>query len=194
MVQKHSYASNWGEWERWFNFYFTLLKKMNLNPVFCLTGKRVKWFFTKEDTWMAQKKIYMTWCSTSLLTRKMRIETPIRYHHISTRMLKLKRLKSTIRQSVQPLSQSNFLWPHGLQHARFPCLTPTPRNSSNSCPLSQWCHPTISSSVIAFSSCLQSFWVSGSIPMSQLFTSDGQSTGASASASALQWIFRVDFL
>ena len=79
---------------------------------------------------------------------------------------------------------SNSLQPHGLQHARLPCLSPTPGAYSNSCPLSQWCHPTISSSVIP-SSCLQSFPTSGSFLMSQLFTSDGQSIGASASASVL---------
>ena len=79
---------------------------------------------------------------------------------------------------------SNSLQPHGLQHAGFPCSSPTPRTFSNSCRLSWWYHPTISSSVISFSSCLQSFPVSGSFPMSQ-FISHGQSTGASAAASFL---------
>ena len=80
---------------------------------------------------------------------------------------------------------SNSLRPHGLQHARLPCPSPTPRACSNSCSSSQWYRPTISSSVIPFSSCLQSFLASGSFPMSQFFTSDGQSIGASASASVL---------
>ena len=80
---------------------------------------------------------------------------------------------------------SDSLWPHGLQHARPPCPSPTPRACSNPCPLSQWCHPTISSSVIPFSSCPQSFPASGSSQMSQLFVSDGQSIGVSASASVL---------
>ena len=80
---------------------------------------------------------------------------------------------------------SNSLWPHGMQHARPTCLSPTPGVYSNSCPLSWWCHPTISSSVIPFSSRLQSFPASGSFQMSQLFTSGGQSIGASASASVL---------
>ena len=75
--------------------------------------------------------------------------------------------------------------PHGLQQARLLCPSPSLRVCSNSCPLSQWHHPTISSSVIPFSSCLQSFPVSGSFPMSQLFISGGQSIGASASASIL---------
>ena len=80
---------------------------------------------------------------------------------------------------------SDSLWPHGLQHARLPCLSPTPGASSNSCPSSQWCHPTISSSVIPLSSCLQSFPALGSFPISQFFTSGGQSIGVSASASVL---------
>ena len=75
---------------------------------------------------------------------------------------------------------SHSLPPHGLPHARLLCLSPSPRVCSNSCPLNQWCHPTISSSVIPFSSCLQSFPASGSFPMSQLFVSDGQSIGASS--------------
>ena len=80
---------------------------------------------------------------------------------------------------------SDSLQPHGLQHARPPCPSPTPRIYSNSCPLSQWCHPTISSSVVPFSSCLQSFPASGSFLMSQFFASGGQSIGVSASASVL---------
>ena len=75
--------------------------------------------------------------------------------------------------------------PHGLQQARFPCPSPTPGACSNSCPSSQWCHPTISSSVVSFSSCLQSFPTTGSFPMSQFFTSGGHSIGVSASASVL---------
>ena len=77
------------------------------------------------------------------------------------------------------------LWPHGLQHTRLPCPLPTPGAWSNSCPSSWWCHPTILSSVIPFSSCLQSFPASGSFPMSQFFASGGQSTGVSVSASVL---------
>ena len=76
---------------------------------------------------------------------------------------------------------SDSLWPHGLQHARLLCLSPTPTACSNSCPLSQWCHPAISSSVVPFSSCLQSFPASGSFLMSWLFASGSQSIGASTS-------------
>ena len=75
--------------------------------------------------------------------------------------------------------------PHGLQHTRPPCPAPTPRVYSNSCPLSQWCHPTISSSVVPFSSHLQPFPASGSFSMSQFFTSGGQSIGVSTTASVL---------
>ena len=80
---------------------------------------------------------------------------------------------------------SNSLWPHGLQHTRPPCPSPTPGACSNSCPSSQWCHPTISSSVLPFSSCLQSFTASRFFPMSQFFTSGGQSMGVSTCASVL---------
>ena len=80
---------------------------------------------------------------------------------------------------------SNSLWPHGLQHVRPPCLSPTPGVYSNSCPLSQWCHPTISSYVIPFSSHLPSFPASGSFPLNQFFASGSQGIGVSASASIL---------
>ena len=87
--------------------------------------------------------------------------------------------------------ESNSLRPHGLQHARPPCPSPTPGVYSDSYPLSQWCYPTISSSVVPFS-CLQSFPASGSFQMSQLFASGGQSIGVSASASGLI-SFRMDW-
>ena len=96
-------------------------------------------------------------------------------------------------KEIKPLSLVQFsrsvmfdsLRPHGLQHTRPPCPSPTPGVYSNSCPSSRWCHPTISSSVILFSSCLQSFPTSRSFQMSQFFTSGGQSIGVSASASVL---------
>ena len=90
---------------------------------------------------------------------------------------------SSVQFSRSVLSDS--LWPHGLQHARPPCPSSTPGVYSNSSPLSKWCYPTISSSVVPFSSHLQSFPASGSFQMSQFFTLGGQSTGASASASVL---------
>ena len=81
--------------------------------------------------------------------------------------------------------QSDSLWPHESQHARPPSPSPTPGVYSNSCPLSQWCHPAISSSVVPFSSCPQALPASGSFQVSQLFTWGGQSIGVSASASVL---------
>ena len=91
-------------------------------------------------------------------------------------------------QSVAQFSSSvisDSLWPHGLQHSRLPCLPPTSWACSNSYLSSQWCHPTFSSSVVPFSSRLQSLPVSGSFPMSQFFASDGRSIRVSASASVL---------
>ena len=92
--------------------------------------------------------------------------------------------------SVMPDS----LGPHGLQHTKPPCPSPTPGVYSKSCPLSQWCHPTISSSVIPFFSHLQSFPASGSFQMSKFFASGGQSIGVSAQHQLFQWIFRTDLL
>ena len=95
---------------------------------------------------------------------------------------------------------SNYFWPQELQHSRPPCPSPTPRVYPNSYPLSQWCHPTITSSVFPFYSCPQSFPASGSFPMSQLFPSGGQSIGVSTSTSVppmntQDWSsFRMDWL
>ena len=89
-----------------------------------------------------------------------------------------------ISHSIQSVV-SNSLWPHGLQQARLSCPTATPIACSNLCPLSQWCHPTISSSIIPFSYCLQFFPLLGSFPISQFFASGGQTIGASTLASVL---------
>ena len=93
---------------------------------------------------------------------------------------------------------SDSLRPHELQHTRLPCPSPSPRACSNSCPLSQWFHPTILSSVISFSSCLQPFPTSGSFLMSQLFTSGGQIIEASAISPSNEYsgliCFRMDWL
>ena len=86
---------------------------------------------------------------------------------------------------------SNSLWLHEPQHARPPCPSPTPGVCPNPCPLSRWCHPTILSYVIPFSSCPQSFPASGSFQMSQLFASGGQ--GIELHHQSFQWIFRVEF-
>ena len=96
--------------------------------------------------------------------------------------------------------RSNSLWPQGLQHSRLPCPSLSLGVCSNSCPLSQWCHPTISSSVTPFSSCLQSFPASGSFPVSQFFASGGQNIEHSDSTSILPMnnpgliSFRFDWL
>ena len=98
-------------------------------------------------------------------------------------MLPDKKYISSVQFSCSVMSDT--LWPHGLQQARPPCPSPTPRVYSNTCPLSRWCHPTISSSVVPFSSHLQSFPASGSFPVSQVFSSDGQDIRTSASALVL---------
>ena len=107
---------------------------------------------------------------------------------------------ASVTNSVQSLSRVRLFATPWLQHARALCPSLTPRAYSNSCPLSQWCHPTISSSVIPFSCHLQSFPASRSLPMSQFFTWDGQNIGAAASASVLptdfhsQGVAKVSFL
>ena len=108
------------------------------------------------------------------------------HFHLSTLKIKFCLIYLTL-SSVQfnHSVMSDSLRPHGPQHARPPCPSPTPGVYSNSCPLSQWCHSAISSSIIPFSSCLQSFPASGSFPMSWFFTSGGQSIGVSAWASVL---------
>ena len=94
-------------------------------------------------------------------------------------------ISSELSVQFSPSVMSDSLRPHELQHTRPPCPSPTPGVHPNSCPSSQWCHPTISSSVIPFSSCPQSLPASGSFPMSQFFAWGGQSTGVSALASVI---------
>ena len=89
---------------------------------------------------------------------------------------------------------SDTLQPHGLHHARLPCPSPTPGSYSDSCPLSRWCHPTISSFVVPFSSHLQSFLASGSFPVSQFITSGGQILEFQLRHQSFQWIFKTGFL
>ena len=115
---------------------------------------------------LSPKILSQLWVSVSVLALWLHIYLPLRL-----------RTCCSVQFSCSVVSKS--LWPHGLQHARPPCPSPTPGAYSNSCPLSRWCHPTISSSVIPFSSHLQSF------QMSQFFASGGQSIGVSASASFL---------
>ena len=113
---------------------------------------------------------------------------PQHFHHPKVKPVSLSSQSTCSPPSAPQFSRSvmsNSLQPHGLQEARPPCLSPTPGVHSNSCPSRQCCHPTISSSVIPFSSCLQSFPASGSFPMSRFFALGGQSIGASVLASVL---------
>ena len=130
-----------------------------------------------------------------ILWRRERLSTPVVWpgefpglysHRIAkslTRLINFHFQFSSVQFSRSVVSDS--LWPQELQHARPPCQSPTPRVYPNLCPLSQWCHPTISSSVMPFSSCPPSFRASGSFQMSQLFAPGGQSIGVSASTSVL---------
>ena len=125
----------------------------------------------------------------------MKLQSPTQLSHWATISIpnKVTTNKQTNRIDIYQFSSvqfnlsvvSNSLWPHGLQHASLPCPSATPRVYLNSCPSSRWCHPAISSSIVPFSSCIQSFQASGSLQTSQLLTSGGQSIGVSASASVL---------
>ena len=122
------------------------------------------------------------WPGIKLLSTALAVQSP---DHWTSREIPY--MVSVQFSSVQfsRLAVSNSLWSHELQHTRPPCPSPTPRVYSNSCPSSWWCHPTILSFVVPFSSHLQSFPASGSFQMSQFFASGGQSIGVSASASVL---------
>ena len=134
-------------------------------------------FFSFCQVYFKAMSCYLSWILMSI--------SLLRVHLII--ILKIPSLIQLVFSSVQFNCSvvSDSLWPHGLQHARPPCPLLTPRVYPNSCPLSQWCHPAISSSDIPFSFCPQSFSASGSFEMSQLFTSGGQNIGVSASTSVL---------
>ena len=140
------------------------------------------------------RQIFFAFISTKLIYyNRLNIEADVKIQlsSIKPHIRDLQKSETMLLFSLNPLVQfshsvmSDSLQPHGLQHTRLPCPSPTPRAYSNSRPSSWWCHPTISSSVIPFSSCPQSFPASGSFPISQFFTSGGQSIGVSASASTL---------
>ena len=133
---------------------------------------------------MGCKESVMTEHTHTMVTALLPMDWGIQTLHSSLRtVLQLNTLLSSVQFSCSVMS--NSLQPHEPQHARPPCPSPTPGVYPNSSPLSWWCHTTISSSVIPFSSCPQSFPASGSFPMSQLFPSGGQSIGVSASISVL---------
>ena len=134
------------------------------------------WKLDHKESW-AEKY----WCSSTVMLEKT-LESPLDCKEIQLVNAKEHSNYCTVQFSHSVVS--NSLRPQGLQHTRLSCPSPTPRVCSNSCPLSQWCHPTILFSVIPFSSCLQSFPASGSFPICQLFKG-GQSFGVSASASVL---------
>ena len=129
-------------------------------------------------TYYRVNHLYFLW----EMSQHLGSQEPIDKHSriLSFRVILFKRISLNNNQFSHSVV-ADFLQPHGLQHTRLPCPSPTPRTCSNSCPLSLWCHPTISSSVIPFSSHLQPFPASGSLPMSQFFTSGGQSIETSAS-------------
>ena len=135
--------------------------------------------FTNEETaserWGSCLRSHSKWVVMS------RVQELVKAKDLNSRSRVLEFSSVQFSHSVR----SNSLQPQGLPHARFPCPSPTPGACSNSCLSSQWCHTTISSSVVPFSSCLQSFPATGSFPMIQLFTSGGWITGVSTSASVL---------
>ena len=120
-------------------------------------------------------------CMVSEIIIHVRVSSPF----LPTHFVRWSFLLRTIQFHFSRSVMSDSLWPHELQHSRPPCPSPTPGVYPNSCPLSWWCHPTISSFVILFSSCLQSFQTSGSFQMHQLFASGGQNIGVSSSTSVL---------
>ena len=128
----------------------------------------------------------------------LKVRMPYRFPHDLTTASPFPTPTKLLGVSVSQFSRSvlsNSLRPHGLQHTRLPCSSPSPRACSNSCPSSQWCHPTISSSVVPFFSCLQYFPASESFPVSHFFLSGGQSIGVSALAEYSALIsFRINWL
>ena len=144
------------------------------------------WFVSLEGVfeWLA-----IIWYK-AIQVKNLRLQT----ESTSFKLLSGRNVPGFLCSSVQLLSHVSLFWLHGLQHTRLHCPSPTPRAYSNSCPSSWWCHPTISSSVVPFSSCLQSFLASGCFQMSQFFISGGQILEFQLQHHSFQWIFRTDFL
>ena len=137
--------------------------------------------------WARKKVLYCLYCRNELNSLAVSVHIEVHfYSHFSASFLNSREFKMLLLLLLFNCSVLSIsLWSHGLQHARLLCPSPSPRVCSNSGPLSRWCYLTISSSVVHFSSCPQSFPTSRSFPVSQLFASGGQSIGASASASVL---------
>ena len=159
----------YAETQRWRGPVFWLL---------CRLRGLTHWFVAEHPLHMGRP--WLTACVWK--SRRIKVKLSLKKGRCS---LRTKSTLSPFSQFSSVAQSCLTLQPHGLQHTRPPCPSPTPRAYSNSCPLSRWCHPTISSSVVPFSSCLQSFPASGSFLMSWLFSSGGQSIGVSASASVL---------
>ena len=151
------------------------------NEVYFYEKWRRRFDTQREDV----KKEKSEWCTTS-----QEVSDAIRSWNKQGSVI----TRASKGSSVQLLSRVQLFGPHRLQHARLPCISPIPEVYLNSCLSSEWCHATILSSVTPFSSCPQSFPASGFFPMSQFFTSNGQSIGVSASASVLPMNIRTDFL
>ena len=154
----------------------------------------------KSQQWPPLEKLSFHFNPKERQCQRM-FKLPHNYTHLICSKFSKPAFNSTWTKNFQMFSQfshsvmSNSLQPHGLQHTRPPCPSRTPGVYPNSCPSSQWCHPTISSSLIPFPSCLQSFPASESFPMSQLFASGGQSIGISASTwTPFRWTPRTDLL
>ena len=140
--------------------------------------KAKQWTFDAFELWCWRRLLRVPWTarrSNQSIVKKISPE-----YSLEGLMLKLK-----LQYFGHLLWRTDSLWSNGLQYDRLPCASQTPRACSNSWPWSRWCHPTSSSSLVPFSSCLQSLPESGSFPKSQFFTTGGQSIGASASASVL---------
>ena len=139
---------------------------------------------TLEHSFRISTTAYVSWQGPEILTggNKMKVLWCIHKSALTLTNCALAQFSSV---PFSPSDVSNSLRPYELQHAGLPCPSLTPRACLNSCPSSRWCYPTISPSVIPFSSWLQSFLASGSFPMSQFFATRGQSIGVSASASVL---------
>ena len=123
----------------------------------------------------------------------LKVEGKYQNHDFENLVLFYKHFLASVQFSAVAQSCLTLCY-HMMQHARLPCSSPNPGACSNSCPLSQWCHPTISPSVVAFSSCLHSFPASGSFPVSQFFASGGQILEFQLRHQSFQWVFRTDLL